>query len=61
MSLQEELTHNARFEVQFVPTPINNNWTPNPAWDGNMSASSLESALVLSVVGDTSVMVCNFC
>ena len=46
------------FQVQFIPMLVNNNLTPNPAWDGNMSLSSLESAPVLSVVGDTSVMVC---
>ena len=50
--------HSTGFETQFIPTLVNNNWMPNPAWDGNMSLSSLESAPVLSVVGDTSVMVC---
>ena len=58
ISLQEELVDATGFEVQFIPTLASNNWTPNPAWDGNMSLSSLESAPVLSVVGDTSVTVC---
>ena len=49
------------FEVQFIPTLVNNNSMPNPAWDGNMPLSSLESAPVLSVVGDTSATVCNLC
>ena len=56
--LQGDLMHSTGFEAQFIPTLVNNNWMPNPAWDGNMSLSSLESAPVLSVVGDTSVMVC---
>ena len=46
------------FKVQFIPTLVNNNSTPNPAWDGNMLLSSLESAPVLSVVGETFITVC---
>ena len=60
ISLQEELIDATRFEVQFIPTLASNNWMPNLAWDGNMSLSSLESAPVLSVAGDTSVTVCKF-
>ena len=60
ISLQEELMYTTGFEVQFIPTLASNNWTPNSAWDGNMSLSSLESAPVLSVVGDTFITVCKF-
>ena len=48
------------FEVEFMPTLVNNR-TSNPAWDGNMPLSSLESAPVLSVVENepyTIVQVC---
>ena len=58
ISLQEEVMDATGFHVQFIPTLVNSNLTPNPAWDGNMSLSSLESAPVLNVVGDASAMVC---
>ena len=45
------------FEVEFTPTLVNNR-TSNPAWDGNMPLSSLESAPVLSVAGNEPVQVC---
>ena len=45
------------FEVEFMPTLVNDR-TSNPAWDGNMPLSSLESAPVLSVVGNEPVQVC---
>ena len=54
---QEEVSINTTaYEVQFIPSLVNAR-IANPAWDGNMPLSSLESAPVLSVVGDTSVMV----
>ena len=56
--LQEEVSNDTTvFVVQFTPT-LADVRTANPAWDGNMPLSSLESAPVLSVVGDTSVTVC---
>ena len=44
------------FVVQFIPTLVGNR-TANPVWDGNMSLTSLESAPVLSVIGDTTALV----
>ena len=46
------------FVVKFTPRLVNSR-SPNPAWDGNMPLSPLDSAPVLSVVGKTSAMVCN--
>ena len=55
---QGEVSSNTTvFVVQFIPAPVNNRIV-NSAWNGNMSLTSLESAPVLSVIGDTSAMVC---
>ena len=57
--LQEEEVSNVTkgFVIQFTPTLVNTR-TPNPAWNGNMPLSSLESFPILSVIGETSTMVC---
>ena len=56
--LQEEPSNlTTAFVVQFTPTLVNTR-TPDPAWNGNMSLTPLNSTPVLSVVGETSAMVC---
>ena len=56
--LQEEPSNlTTAFVVQFTPTLVNTR-TPDPAWNGNMSLTPLNSVPVLSVVGGTSAMVC---
>lgn len=56
--LQEEVSiDTTTFIVQFTPT-LTNSRTPNPAWDGNMTLSPLNSVPVLSIIGNTSTMVC---
>ena len=52
----EEPSNTTAFVVKFIPALVNSR-TVNPTWDGNMSLTSLESAPVLSVIGDTTTLV----
>lgn len=57
-TLQEEVSSLTKeVIVQFTPM-LADTRRPNPDWNGNMPLSPLESVPVLSVVGDTSTMVC---